>query len=194
MKNVVWLAVALLFMAGTAWLVTAHGQEAAPAAKKAAEQQFGFIGSQSCKSCHSSAEKGAQFTKWQESLHARAYKTLLTDESKTIAQKMKIAKPPQEAPECLRCHVTGWNAKAELRGPKFDATEGVGCESCHGPAAEWKTPHMKDPAKALTLGMIHPDEALCVCCHNPESPTYKEFKYAEAVKVIAHPNPKKAAK
>jgi hypothetical protein len=39
--------------------------------------------------------------------------------------------------------------------------------------------------------MIIPDEKLCIGCHNEESPTYKEFNYAEAVKQIAHPRPAK---
>lgn len=189
MKRIAWFAGALLCLVGAALFVTAHGEGDA-----AAKKEFGFIGSQSCKACHNNAEKGEQFAKWAASPHAHAYQSLLTEQSKQICKDKGISKPPEQAPECLRCHVTGWDAKAELLGPKFDRTEGVGCESCHGPAADWKTPHMKDVAKAMTLGMIAPDEALCKSCHNPESPTYKEFKFAEASAAVAHPNPKKAAK
>ncbi|MBM3318051.1 MAG: cytochrome C554 [Candidatus Eisenbacteria bacterium] len=191
MRKIVWLAGALALVAAIVWIGTARGEGGAPAAE-VEKKEFGFIGSQSCKACHNNPEKGAQFDQWAKSPHANAYNSLLTDESKKICADMKIAKAPHEAPECLRCHVTGWDAKAELLGAKYDRTEGVGCESCHGPAAEWKTPHIKDVPKAMTLGMIHPDEALCVSCHNPESPTYKEFKFEEAMKAVAHPNPKKA--
>ena len=31
--------------------------------------------------------------------------------------------------------------RLERQGPKFDATEGVGCETCHGPADRWKAKH-----------------------------------------------------
>ncbi|MFH1143032.1 MAG: cytochrome c family protein [Candidatus Eisenbacteria bacterium] len=193
MRTIVWLAVALFFLAGATVFVTARGDEGAPAVKKEAEKkEYGFIGAQSCKTCHNIPAKGEQFAKWQSSKHAKAYQTLLNDQSKAIATGKKLTKPAHEAPECLRCHVTAWDAKAELKGAKFDPAEGIGCESCHGPGAEYKAVHMKDVPKAMTLGMIAPGEALCVSCHNPESPTFKEFKYAEALAVVAHPNPKKA--
>jgi len=188
MKRIAWLAGALLLVAGVAWFMTAQGDGAAQAAAK----EFGFIGSQGCKACHNNPEKGEQYAKWAASPHAHAYHSLTTEQSLKICQDKGIKTPPQETPECLRCHVTGWNAKPALLGPKCDKTEGVGCESCHGPAAEWKTVHLKDVAKSMTLGMIAPDDTLCISCHNPQSPTYKEFKFAEAAAKIAHPNPKKA--
>ena len=108
---------------------------------------------------------------------------------------MGLKKPPEQEDVCLKCHVTGHGVKAELLGKKYDATEGVSCESCHGAAADWKKVHAKDPAKAATLGLIKPtDEKMCKTCHNEESPTYKPFKYAEKLAAIAHPNPKKAGK
>ena len=42
-----------------------------------------------------------------------------------------------------------------------------------------------------TVGLMQPTEAVCKTCHNADSPTYKEFKYEEAVKKVAHPLPKK---
>jgi hypothetical protein len=50
---------------------------------------------------------------------------------------------------------------------------------------------MKDKVKAQSLGLVTPDEAVCKTCHNPESPTYKEFKFEEYRAKIAHPVPKK---
>lgn len=200
MRKSVLLIAALLLMACVAWLVqadepTTEAAKAEPAEKAAqkVEQAFGYIGAKSCMACHKKEEKGAQYTKWLDSPHAQAYQSLLTEESKKICKEKGIAAAPEAAPQCLKCHVTGWDAKAELLGSKYDKTEGVSCESCHGPAAEWKKPHMKNVEEAMTLGMTKPDEAFCVTCHNEESPTYKPFKFAEKMAVIAHPNPKKKA-
>ena len=43
--------------------------------------------------------------------------------------------------------------------------------------------------KAEDVGLLTPDEKLCVGCHNEESPTYKEFKYKEAWAQIEHKVP-----
>ena len=48
---------------------------------------------------------------------------------------------------------------------------------------------MKNRDLALQKGMILPTEEVCKKCHNPESPTYKPFNYAEASAKIAHPDP-----
>jgi hypothetical protein len=191
------LGLCLAALVGLAFLAT--GQMTACADEKATEKatekaaEHGFVGATSCKMCHKKPEKGEQYPKWLAGPHAHAYKSLLTDQSKAICKEMGIAEAPEEADKCLKCHVTGHGAKAELLGKKYDKTEGVTCESCHGPAADWKKPHMKDPAKAMTLGMIVPtDEKMCKTCHNEESPTYKPFVYKEKLAKIAHPNPKKA--
>jgi hypothetical protein len=47
---------------------------------------------------------------------------------------------PEESALCLHCHVQGQVAKAS-RGPRFSLKDGVGCESCHGPAQAWLGPH-----------------------------------------------------
>ena len=45
--------------------------------------------------------------------------------------------------------------------------------------------------KGETVGLIEPNEAVCKTCHNPESPTYKEFNFAEKWKMIDHSMPAK---
>ena len=194
MKKALCLAVACSFLAGGAWLIAARASQSGSGGKKASAGKAAYIGSPSCRGCHTSPGRGAQFEIWRASRHAHAYQTLLADSAKAVAQRLRLAQPPQAAPECLRCHVTGGNAKPEARGPKFNVTEGVGCEACHGPAAEWKNVHMRDPEKARALGMLHPDEAVCRGCHNPDSPTFEGFDYAAARQAIAHPNPTHAPK
>ncbi len=180
---------AALAVAALAWL---GGQITAMAE---GETEHGYVGVQECKMCHKAEAKGAQFPKWEAGPHAQAYQTLLTDESKEIAAEMGIKEAPEKADACLKCHVTGHGVKAELLGKKYTVEEGVGCESCHGPAEDWKKLHIKDVEAAMEVGMMIPtDETMCKTCHNEESPTYKEFKYEEALAQIAHPNPKKKDK
>jgi len=159
-------------------------------------QDAKYIGAAKCaKMCHKGEKKGKQLELWQSRGHSRAFKTLGTDESKAIAKKMGIEKDPQKAEECLRCHVTAFGVKKELIEPTCTNDEGVGCEACHGPGSNYrKLAVMKDHKKAVAAGLVEQNEALCIRCHNEQSPTYKPFKYDEEVKKIAHPTPKKSAK
>jgi hypothetical protein len=150
-----------------------------------------YIGAEKCKMCHNSPAKGAQFTKWSESKHAKAFAALATDQAKKVAQSKGIA-DPQKAADCLKCHVTGHGAPADQLGEKYKADEGVSCESCHGPGGDYMAMAvMKDHAKAVAAGMTDPTEETCKKCHNAESPTFKEFNFATASAAIAHPNPQK---
>ena len=163
---------------------------------KADASKFSYIGVKKCKMCHKGEKKGNIFEKWQERGHAKAFATLATEQSKEVAKKAGVKCDPQEAAECLVCHVTAYNAAAEQKAATLTMEEGVSCEACHGPGSEYKSMKvMKDinagKAKGADFGLIAPDKEVCVTCHNPKSPTYKEFKYEEAVKKIAHPLPKK---
>jgi hypothetical protein len=152
-----------------------------------------FVGAEKCKMCHNSPAKGAQFTKWTETKHSKAYAALASEEAKKIAQAKGIA-DPQKAAECLKCHVTGHGAPADQLTEKYKVEEGVSCESCHGAGGDyWQMAVMKDAAKAAAAGMVTPTEATCKGCHNSESPTFKSFDYASMKAAIAHPNPQKAA-
>jgi hypothetical protein len=150
-----------------------------------------YVGSLACKPCHKLEAKGKQYDKWTTSKHAAAYKTLSNEQSKKIAAEKKID-DPLKSDKCLKCHATGYAAKAEEKGLKYDINEGVSCEGCHG-AGEKYLPKkvMKDPKLAKEAGLIMPTEKECKVCHNPESPTYKEFKFAEAWKIINHSVPPK---
>lgn len=156
---------------------------------------FVFEGSQSCKKCHLTKKSGAAFKIWESSKHAQAFTTLGTEEAKAIAKKMGI-EDPQKSDKCLSCHVTAHGVDAKRLGAKFSITEGVGCEACHGPGSEYNNKDIKEAvvagkmdAKAVGL-IVAPTEADCKQCHNEKSPTYKPFKFEEAMKKIAHPTPK----
>jgi len=157
--------------------------------------KFKYIGAKKCKMCHKGAKKGEIFEKWEASDHAKAYETLASDESKKIAKEKGIKGDPQQAAECLVCHVTGYEAPADQKEASLTLEEGVSCEACHGPGSEYKGMKVMKgiydgSLKGEDYGLIEADEANCKTCHNPESPTYKEFKFSEKVKLIAHPVPK----
>ena len=158
-----------------------------------ADPAHAYVGAEKCKMCHNAPAKGAQFTKWTESKHSKAFQALAGEEAKKVAAAKGCA-DPQKAPECLRCHVTGHGVSAAKLTDKYKVEEGVSCESCHGPGGDyWQMSVMKDVAKAKAAGMVLPDEATCKTCHNADSPTFKGFDYKAALAQIAHPNPQKGA-
>ncbi len=159
------------------------------AQEKKVEHQY--VGSAKCKTCHKAETKGAQYIKWTESKHSKAYEVLASEESIAIGKKLDVDNP-QTSDQCLVCHVTAFSAPAEAKAESFDQAEGVGCEACHGPGSDYKKLKiMKDQEASIAAGLIITDEKLCVGCHNEKSPTYKKFSFEEASKIIAHPNPKK---
>jgi hypothetical protein len=150
-----------------------------------------YIGTSTCRLCHNSTLKGTIWDAWDSTKHATAYVTLANQQSKTIAAEMGIEDPQQDS-TCLRCHVTGYDLPAT---DKYSVEEGVTCEACHGPGQHYDDIRvMTKPDLYEQKGMIEPDEELCITCHNQESPTYKEFKYKDALKLIEHRKPEKEIK
>ena len=141
----------------------------------ASAQTNKYIGASKCKMCHNKADKGEQFTKWENSPHAKAMESLKGDDASN--------------PKCLKCHSTAAAIDASLNGG-IKVEEGVSCESCHGPGSNYKTTTiMKNLTLAQSKGLVMPDEKVCKTCHNEESPNYKGFNYAEYVAKIAHDDP-----
>lgn len=174
-----WMIVSLVAVLALSFSAAAFAQ--APAHKIVG-------GEKGCKMCHQGAAKGDQFKLWSESSHAKAFAVLASPEAIEAGKKLGVAEP-QKDPKCLECHTTKAFLKAEA-APTYLEAEGVGCEACHGAGSDYKAMAvMKDRAKAIAAGMVVPDEKTCLKCHNEKSPTYKPFKYAEAVKLIAHPKP-----
>jgi len=182
----------LLFVLVAVWVSSAFLSPASSEEAKARE----YIGVDKCKMCHKNPKQGEQYTKWLNGPHAKAYETLAGDKAKEIAKKMKI-EDPQKADACLKCHVTAHGVDPKLLGEKYKVEDGVGCESCHGPGGDYyKMSTMKalyaGEIEPASVGLVLPDEKVCVTCHNEESPTYKEFVFKDRVKQIAHPIPKAA--
>ena len=163
-----------------------------------AEGDNQYVGSDKCKLCHNAASKGDPYGVWLKEGHHKAYETLAGEEAKKIAKDKNIA-DPQKDKTCLVCHETAYEAPAALKGKKFDATQGVQCESCHGPGGN----HVKarqaaeedESGKVIQIGkgeIVHfPPPETCKQCHNEKSPNYKPFDYTAFVKKIAHLDPRR---
>ena len=153
-----------------------------------AQTTFKYVGAAKCKPCHNKAETGDQYGKWSADPHSKALNSLKSQASLDYAKKNGIADPSKEA-KCLKCHST-FDAVAENLRAGILATEGVSCESCHGPGSVYKSPAlMRNKVQAMKNGLIEPNEALCVKCHNKENPFHKEFNYTAFAAKVAHPNP-----
>jgi len=70
--------------------------------------------------------------------HAHAFAVLTNPVATRMARILKIDKA-DTAPKCLACHAL--SVPEAERARTFDSTDGVSCESCHGPASNWLGPH-----------------------------------------------------
>ena len=171
-------------------------------------QDTDYEGQNKCKMCHNKKSTGEQWSKWKATKHAIAYETLLTDAAKELSKKVGLETPPAESPECLRCHVTGYDPETKTFHPNMAKEDGVQCESCHGRGtkhlAYGKKMLGKDPAESdLPKDILRPDSTTCVTCHNEQSPAWNPEKYTledgtkvgfdfdQALQQIAHLNPEK---
>jgi hypothetical protein len=154
-----------------------------------------IIGAPKCKGCHK-AKTGDQWKIWTESAHARAFETLASEAARKIASDQGLGNPQAEE-ACLKCHATkaSLGAGAVVSGKaKYADSEGVGCESCHGPGSDYKPRKiMDDPEAARAAGLVMTKTADgCTHCHNEQSPTFKGFDFEARWADIAHPVPGEA--
>jgi len=160
---------------------------------KPSSPYFKYVGIKSCaNACHKGDSKGRQLEIWQDSKHSQAFITLQTPEADQIAKDKGFTTSAAETPLCIKCHVLGKDIDPEELDDTFDKTQGVQCESCHGPGSEYKRiTIMKDREQAIANGLvIHENAAeFCQTCHNSDSPTFKSFNYDEYWAKIKHPNP-----
>jgi len=158
-----------------------------------AQNGYTYVGVESCGMCHKTEKQGSQLSIWKNSGHSKAFETLKTEKANQIATEKGFKTPAAETPECLKCHVTGYNLDATVIGKKFKVEDGVQCETCHGPGSAYKDMKvMKDKDLSIKNGLVVHDklENFCIGCHNVESPTYVDMDINEAWQKIKHSVPK----
>ncbi|MDX1927933.1 MAG: multiheme c-type cytochrome [Pirellulaceae bacterium] len=147
-----------------------------------------YVGSEACGDCHTTA-----FGIWERSKHFHATDSIIQPNN------ARGAIPRHFDPECVSCHVTGWDPQnyepfetgywSLEKTPKL---VGSGCENCHGPGSEHVNAESGD-ADAELLNKLREQmrlplklaEAKCVECHDTDnSPDFKFDKYWEEVKHI----------
>ena len=130
--------------------------------------------------CHGRSEADGKIVRqdelmiWQDpsspaGAHSRAWQVLAEPRSRAIAQRLGIGEATS-APMCLGCHATPARGS---RGPRFQTSDGVGCEACHGAASSWLSSHYAvgaNHAANVARGMIPLDNpkaraSVCLDCH-----------------------------
>ena len=158
-----------------------------------------YIGPGSCSAtaCHGGVQPRSvthvlqnEYSTWAvQDSHSKAYRSLENPVSQRMGKILGIAHP-EGSPKCLTCHALYIPEKE--RGREFDLSEGVSCESCHGPASAWLGPHSEKNSKIAqftSLGMydlsdIQRRAEKCLTCHlgTPEK------QVDHAMIAAGHPN------
>jgi hypothetical protein len=73
--------------------------------------------------------------------HARAFANLSNDVAKRMGRLIGLKDTPDKEQRCLVCH--SLDAPDNARARTFDSSDGVSCESCHGPASNWLGNHTR---------------------------------------------------
>ncbi len=143
---------------------------------KAAVKHMG-VATCAASQCHGSAvpQYGSnvpqnEYVTWTQSdPHSTAYEVLGNELSRAIAARLGLASA-NRAEICLDCHTD--NVSENQRGERFQVSDGVGCESCHGGAENWLTTHYNAPevnhTDNVAAGLYPTDRAtdrasLCLC-------------------------------
>jgi hypothetical protein len=143
--------VALVGGAGT--IGRAQQPKVAGGSEKAGLSKF-YFGVESCVSCHSKNDPSElkpppvlcrcnEALVWEKGdKHRDAYKNLLGPRGQQMAKLLGIKDVAKEE-SCITCHgvYVPPDKSKELTDPTFKIDEGVSCVACHGPHAEWVTPH-----------------------------------------------------
>ncbi len=146
-------------------------------AARAADTPGKFLGANSCasSSCHGGGGANQnQFLIWSlKDFHSqRPFATLATARAKQIAVAAGIMDPITDE-RCTACHTPLRDVPEDLRGSDFRISEGVSCESCHGPAGSWIRSHTRTDytrAERTAAGMralenLYVRANACVACH-----------------------------
>ena len=142
-----------------------------------------FLGAMSCSSslCHgggSAGDRGA-YTVWKaKDPHRQSFAVLAGTQAARIAQGLQLASAAAST-RCTECHAPLATVAEERLAHGLDArTEGVSCESCHGPSANWIRSHTRHDfthAQNVQTGVrdlrdLYARANTCVACHQVIAP------------------------
>jgi hypothetical protein len=159
-------------------LMCAVALHAIASAQASRESKFVGPGSCSASACHGGVAPAKnsrilqnEFSTWVlQDKHNQAYRALQTPVARRMGKLLNIG-DPTASPKCLTCHAL--YVPKEQQAREFDISEGVSCESCHGPASVWLGPHSLKGAtrkQSLAMGMYDTADLLsrsekCTTCH-----------------------------
>jgi hypothetical protein len=136
-----------------------------------------FVGAADCSSsgCHGGAGRDQnQYLIWsrRDPHSQRPFATLTTARSRQIADALQIKDPLTDS-RCISCHAPLQEVAPVLRADSVKPSEGVSCESCHGPAELWLRSHTRKDwthADRTFAGMrdlknLYVRGNTCVACH-----------------------------
>ncbi|MBI3864101.1 MAG: hypothetical protein HY290_19640 [Planctomycetia bacterium] len=159
-------------------------------------QENPFVGVKACAECHKSA-----YQVWIDTPHAKATETLKVGRDHKPEFISRIFDP-----ECVACHVTGWDPKKVVRyktgyegEDKTPHLLGQQCENCHGPGGKHtelerlfaKGTGKKEEVEAwrkfhrLSVKTAYD---LCIKCHDGDNdPNFKSESFEKYWDLVAHP-------
>ena len=118
--------------------------------------------------------------------HARSYRTLFSESSKRIINKLDLPTNAHETKLCLDCHTH--NPAPVTRGERIQVSDGIQCEACHGAASNWVesdvqpgVTHQQNVSTGLTdLSDPVVRSKLCLSCHMGNSDKYVNHRLMAA--------------
>ena len=158
-----------------------------------------FVGVQKCGECHTQALKV-----WESTAHAHALESLDPSSGRPGSERLHGILRDRD-PECISCHVTGWDPINSIRYRSgfmhADLAEssdqqvlqellaGSQCENCHGPGSRHveliEQGNVTAAASEVRVTMEEARERTCVRCHDGDNSP--EFDFDSWWEQVAHP-------
>ncbi|MCP4175396.1 MAG: hypothetical protein GY758_32000 [Fuerstiella sp.] len=156
-----------------------------------------FVGAETCGTCHESA-----MDVWKKTGHAHALESLDPQNQRIGHERLNGVKRTYD-PECLACHVTGWDPHDYIRfqsgflNEKFAADDdekelhklmaGTQCENCHGPGSRHielvEADDLAAAAQEVRVTLEQAKKGVCEKCHDLDnSPKFDFDEYWDRVK------------
>lgn len=156
-----------------------------------------FVGASKCGECHTKA-----FAVWEKTPHAHALESLDPVHQRPGFERLHGVLRTFD-PECLSCHVTGWEPQEYVRfrsgflNEEFAENDsektlqsllaGNQCENCHGPGSRHieliEADNKEAAIREVKVTLEQARDQTCVECHDADnSPDFKFDKYWDEVK------------